>query len=86
MCAVNLIPALYKKFIAKSNLLRDMFNLKKIYHKIMNYLTVKKPQLGRLLTYFLKFITGKSLYLGDLSYQTMGRLQKEYLHFFRLPP
>ena len=47
MCAVNLIPALYKKFIAKSNLLRDMFNLKKIYHKIMNYLTVKKPQLGR---------------------------------------
>ena len=29
------------------SVLRDMFNLKEIDQKIMNYLTVKKPQLGR---------------------------------------
>ena len=61
------------------SVLRDMFNLKEIDQKIMNYLTVKKPQLGRF--YFLRFINGQRMYLRDPSYQTMGQLQKEYLHF-----
>ena len=37
MCTVNRIPTVF----------RHMFNLKEIEQKIMNYLTVKKPQLGR---------------------------------------
>ena len=49
MCTVNRIPILYKKFIAKLNLYFEtyMFNLKEMDQKIMNYLTVKKSQLGR---------------------------------------
>ena len=72
------------------SVLRDMFNLKEIDQKIMNYLTIKKPQLGRF--YLLPNIHKRTVnYLGkpshetmgqlQPSHETMGQLQKEYLHF-----
>ena len=45
ICTVNRIPTKVNGEI--KSVPRDMFKLKEIDQKIMNYLTVKKAQLGR---------------------------------------
>ena len=63
----------------KTNL-KEMVRKKEIETKVMEYLLVKRPQLGRFI-YFQRYINVKQMFQVDQSFTIIKQQQKTFLHF-----